>query len=233
MTTSSGRVLSLLSAALLPLAAVTAPSGVLAQEKVNIYSYREPGLIDPLLKAFTARTGIQTNVVFANAGLNERLAAEGVNSPADLLFTVDAGRLSEAKEAGLTQAVAAAVADRRDSRELPRSRQPLVRPDDARPRGLCAQGTASSRTPSPTRNWPTRNGRARSASAPASTSTIPRCWRRSSPTRARPRPKHGPMERQGQSRAQARGRRPRAGARRHRPACAISPSATPTTWRRC
>ena len=74
-------------------------------EKVNIYSYRQPQLIDPLLKAFTAKTGIETNVVFAAAGLNERLAAEGANSPADLLFTVDAGRLSEAKDAGLTQAV--------------------------------------------------------------------------------------------------------------------------------
>ena len=78
---------------------------VSAAEKVNIYSYRQPQLIDPLLKAFTAKTGIETNVVFAAAGLNERLAAEGANSPADLLFTVDAGRLSEAKDAGLTQAV--------------------------------------------------------------------------------------------------------------------------------
>jgi iron(III) transport system substrate-binding protein len=76
-----------------------------AAEKVNIYSYRQPQLIDPLLKAFTAKTGIETNVVYASAGLNERLAAEGANSPADLLFTVDAGRLSEAKDAGLTQSV--------------------------------------------------------------------------------------------------------------------------------
>ena len=76
-----------------------------AQGEVNIYSYREPQLIDPLLKAFTAKTGIKTNVVYASAGLNERLAAEAANSPADLLFTVDAGRLSEAKAAGLTQAV--------------------------------------------------------------------------------------------------------------------------------
>ena len=80
-------------------------SAALAQGEVNIYSYREPGLIDPLLKAFTEKTGIKTNVVFAQAGLNERLAAEGANSPADLLFTVDAGRLSEAKDAGLTQPV--------------------------------------------------------------------------------------------------------------------------------
>jgi iron(III) transport system substrate-binding protein len=81
----------------------------LAQGEVNIYSYREPQLIDPLLKAFTEKTGIKPNVVYAAAGLNERLAAEGQNSPADLLFTVDAGRLSEAKDAGLTQPVASAT----------------------------------------------------------------------------------------------------------------------------
>jgi iron(III) transport system substrate-binding protein len=76
-----------------------------ASADVNIYSYREPGLIDPLLKAFTEKTGIKTNIVFAAAGLNERLAAEGANSPADLLLTTDAGRLSEAKAAGLTQPI--------------------------------------------------------------------------------------------------------------------------------
>ena len=90
--------------------AVTAITGLasatLAQGEVNIYSYRQPPLIDPLLKAFTDKTGIKTNVIFAAAGLNEKLAAEGQNSPADLLFTVDAGRLSEAKDAGLTQPVA-------------------------------------------------------------------------------------------------------------------------------
>jgi iron(III) transport system substrate-binding protein len=85
------------------LLAVGATSAV-AQE-VNVYSYREPQLINPLVKAFTDKTGIKVNIVYAAAGLNERLAAEGQNSPADLLFTVDAGRLSEAKDAGLTQPV--------------------------------------------------------------------------------------------------------------------------------
>jgi iron(III) transport system substrate-binding protein len=83
--------------------------GALAQGEVNIYSYRQPQLIDPLLRAFTDKTGIKANVVYAAAGLNERLEAEGRNSPADLLFTVDAGRLSEAKDAGLTQPVESAV----------------------------------------------------------------------------------------------------------------------------
>jgi iron(III) transport system substrate-binding protein len=87
----------------------TLPSRALAQGEVNIYSYREPQLIDPLLKAFVDKTGIKTNIVYASAGLNERLAAEGHNSPADLLFTVDAGRLTEAKDAGLTQAVDSSV----------------------------------------------------------------------------------------------------------------------------
>ena len=96
-----GAALGALTLSLLAGSADTA----LAQGEVNIYSYREPGLIDPLLKAFTEKTGIKANVVYASAGLNERLAAEGANSPADLLFTVDAGRLSEAKDAGLTQPV--------------------------------------------------------------------------------------------------------------------------------
>jgi iron(III) transport system substrate-binding protein len=60
-----------------------------------------------MLKAFSDKTGITANVVFAQAGLNERLAAEAQNSPADLLTTVDIARLTEAKEAGLTQPAAA------------------------------------------------------------------------------------------------------------------------------
>ncbi|PZN17331.1 MAG: iron ABC transporter substrate-binding protein [Proteobacteria bacterium] len=90
----------------LSLAVCTASSvAAKADGEVNVYSYREPGLIDPLMKAFTEKTGIKVNVVYSSSGLNERLAAEGRNSPADLLFTVDIGRLSEAKDMGLTQPV--------------------------------------------------------------------------------------------------------------------------------
>ncbi len=95
--------------AAIALAALAGGAAAAASEEVNIYSYRQPQLIDPLLKAFTDKTGVKTNVVYAADGLNERLAAEGRNSPADLLFTVDAGRLSEAKDAGLTQPVDSAV----------------------------------------------------------------------------------------------------------------------------
>jgi iron(III) transport system substrate-binding protein len=99
------RGLAALLGLLLAGSGLSAPAA--AGETVNIYSYREPGLIAPLLKAFTDKTGITTNVVFAQAGLNERLAAEAQNSPADVLLTVDIARLTEAKEAGLTQAAAA------------------------------------------------------------------------------------------------------------------------------
>lgn len=76
-----------------------------AAGEVNIYSYREPGLINPLLAAFSKETGIKTNVVFATSGLIERLAAEGKNSPADLLLTNESGLLLQAVAAGVTQPV--------------------------------------------------------------------------------------------------------------------------------
>lgn len=70
-------------------------------EEVNIYSYRQPFLIQPLLKTFTEQTGIKTNVVFAKKGLLERLEHEGRNSPADILLTSDIGPLFDATEKGL------------------------------------------------------------------------------------------------------------------------------------
>jgi iron(III) transport system substrate-binding protein len=76
-----------------------------ADGAVNIYSYREPKLIEPLLQAFTAKTGIATNLVFANTGLIERLATEGKNSPADVLLTNESGLLFQAVAAGVTTAV--------------------------------------------------------------------------------------------------------------------------------
>ena len=61
--------------------------------EVNIYSHRQPFLINPFLEKFTKETGIKTNVVYATKGLAQRLKAEGKNSPADVILTVDIGRL--------------------------------------------------------------------------------------------------------------------------------------------
>ena len=76
----------------------------LAQE-VNIYTTREPGLIQPILDAFTAETGIAVNTVFLESGLIERVQAEGESSPADLLMAVDFGALIDLVNAGVTQPV--------------------------------------------------------------------------------------------------------------------------------
>ena len=74
--------------------------------EVNIYSYRQEILIRPLLDEFTGTTRITVNVVSGNAdALLERLKSEGQNSPADILLTVDAGRLIRAREAGVLQPV--------------------------------------------------------------------------------------------------------------------------------
>lgn len=92
---------ALLATVLLAATAGTA----LAQGTVNVYSYRQPALIDPLFAAFTEQTGIRVRTVFAEAGLIERLAQEGRNSPADVMLTADVGRLVEAAGRGLAQPV--------------------------------------------------------------------------------------------------------------------------------
>jgi iron(III) transport system substrate-binding protein len=80
-------------------------SAAYADGTVNIYTYRQPELIQPVLDAFTAETGIKTEVLFLDKGLEERVQAEGQNSPVDVIMTVDIARLTKAKEAGITQAL--------------------------------------------------------------------------------------------------------------------------------
>ena len=73
-------------------------------EEVNIYSHRQPELIQPLMDQFTAETGIDVNIAFVDKGMVERLKAEGNRSPADLVLTVDIGRMEELVEADVLQA---------------------------------------------------------------------------------------------------------------------------------
>ena len=87
-----------------PDAASTGPAATSAAQ-VNLYTTREPGLIQPLLDAFTTQSGIKVNTVFLKDGLLERLGAEGERSPADVLMTVDTGNLLDLVDAGHTQAL--------------------------------------------------------------------------------------------------------------------------------
>jgi iron(III) transport system substrate-binding protein len=81
-------------------------SGLTARAlEVNLYTHREPGLIKPILDAFTSETGIKVNLVFASSGLAERIQSEGERSPADLLLSVDVSTLTQAVSLGITQPI--------------------------------------------------------------------------------------------------------------------------------
>lgn len=82
-----------------------APASAAAAE-VNVYSARKEALIKPLLDRFTDDTGIEVNLVTGDAdALLKRLEMEGDNSPADVVITVDAGRLHRGKAQDLFQPI--------------------------------------------------------------------------------------------------------------------------------
>jgi len=79
---------------------------VFASNEVNVYSHRHYDTDKQLYKMFEEKTGIKVNVVNADANaLIKRLESEGEKSPADVLITVDAGRLYQAKSKGLIQSI--------------------------------------------------------------------------------------------------------------------------------
>ena len=91
-----------------------------AQEKVlNLYSSRHYQTDEALYANFTKKTGIKVNrIEAAEDPLIERMKNEGTRSPADVLITVDAGRLWRAEQLGLFQPVRSKVLDERIPREL-------------------------------------------------------------------------------------------------------------------
>jgi iron(III) transport system substrate-binding protein len=74
-----------------------------AASAVTLYTTREPKLIQPLLDAYTKESGVKVNTVFVKDGLLERVKAEGAQSPADVLMTVDIGNLLDLVDGGVTQ----------------------------------------------------------------------------------------------------------------------------------
>ena len=80
-----------------------------ADNKVNVYSYRQPILIDPFFQEFTKKTGIKVNVLHAKKGLLERLKAEGSDTPADVVLTVDISRLNQFVENDLLQPIESSI----------------------------------------------------------------------------------------------------------------------------
>ena len=89
-------------------------TSALADGEVNIYSSRHYDTDERLYSDFTEATGIAINRIEGNADeLIARMAAEGANSPADVLLTVDTSRLKRAKDAGVLQSIESAVLEER------------------------------------------------------------------------------------------------------------------------
>ncbi|GAB6050060.1 extracellular solute-binding protein [Hydrogenophilus islandicus] len=85
-----------------------------AEKRLTVYTSRNEQLIQPVFTAFTEETGIAVRFTTDKDGaLIERLKAEGENTPADLLITVDAGNLWLAKEAGVLRPLESAVVTQR------------------------------------------------------------------------------------------------------------------------
>ena len=93
------------SALALVASAVTLVPGAHANGEVNLYSYRQPFLIQPMLDAFTEETGIKVNIVFAKKGMLQKIKAAGANNPADAVLTVDIGRLDALAQADLLEPI--------------------------------------------------------------------------------------------------------------------------------
>jgi len=113
MSLSSISPRGLVMGAVFAAATVAGSAGqALANGEVNIYSARQEILIRPLLDAFTQATAIKVNVVSGGEdALIERLKTEGANSPADILLTVDAGRLGRAQDNGSLQPIKSTILD--------------------------------------------------------------------------------------------------------------------------
>ena len=89
-----------------------------SSDELVVYSARNEQLIKPIFDRYTTETGQKIRFVTDDAGpLIERLAAEGANSPADMLMTVDAGELWHAADRGLLRSIDSEVL----SRDIPAS----------------------------------------------------------------------------------------------------------------
>ena len=87
------------------LAAALATSAA-AEGELNLYSSRHYDTDERLYSDFEDATGITINRIEGKADeLIARMSAEGANSPADILLTVDTSRLARAKNAGILQSV--------------------------------------------------------------------------------------------------------------------------------
>ncbi len=108
-----------------------------AADEVVVYSSRIDELIKPVFDAYTSKTGVKVKFITdKEAPLMARIKAEGANTPADLLLTVDAGNLWQAEQMGLLQPFKSATIERNIPSQYRSA--PIAGPDCR-----CARGPSS------------------------------------------------------------------------------------------
>ena len=84
-------------------------NGAALAESLGIYTHRQPFLLEPILEAYTKKTGVEFQTVYAPKGLAARLKAEGERTEADLVLTVDMSRIKELADTGLLAPLASDI----------------------------------------------------------------------------------------------------------------------------
>jgi iron(III) transport system substrate-binding protein len=98
---------------------LAAPAPALSRQEIVVYSARKDHLIRPLFQAYTRETGVRVNYITGKAPvLLQRIKAEGANTSADLLITVDAGNLWHAAREGILRPVRSPVLARNIPKHL-------------------------------------------------------------------------------------------------------------------
>ena len=87
-------------------------NGAALAESLGIYTHRQPFLLEPILEAYTKKTGVEFQTVYAPKGLAARLKAEGERTEADLVLTVDISRIKELADTGLLAPLASDILDK-------------------------------------------------------------------------------------------------------------------------
>ena len=88
---------------------VVISNGAALAESLGIYTHRQPFLLEPILEAYTKKTGVEFQTVYAPKGLAARLKAEGERTDADLVLTVDISRIKELADTGLLAPLASDI----------------------------------------------------------------------------------------------------------------------------
>jgi len=84
-------------------------SNTLLAENIGIYTHRQPFLLEPILQAYTKKTGIEFQTVYAPKGLATRIETEGSNTKADLVLTVDISRIKELADTNLLEPISSKI----------------------------------------------------------------------------------------------------------------------------